>query len=281
MTSDLELRAIDRQQRRFAAIGLLAIVVSFVHMAAALALFSRESWYEQAAALAMTALVDIATWMLAGYVDYARRRQLSRSFWIKALFGFALAISMFLNGAYLYANRPPDALLPEWMSIGIAATFALFVPLLIGVAALIRGELEDDRPHLARDAAREDPRLADLRQQLAGQEQEIANSRARLADHEGAVATAHEEAATLRSQLARGEQEIARLRESLAGAQSLNRQLRDAPAPIPSKQAQIAYAVRETARGRSQLEVARELDVPEATLRGWLKNQTNGHHAPA
>jgi len=141
----LELQASDRQQRRFSWLSLLAIGVSFVHMAAALALFSRTAWYERGAALAMTGLVDVATWGLAGYFDYARRRRLSRSGWIKALFGFALAISMFLNGAYLYANRPPSDVLPQWMSIGIAAAFAVFVPMLIGVASLIRGELEDDR----------------------------------------------------------------------------------------------------------------------------------------
>lgn len=140
---ELELEAIDRQQRRFGRLSLLAIVVSFVHMAAALALFSGAAWYEVGAALAMTALVDVATWALAGYFDYAARWRLARSVWIKATFGFALAISMFLNGAYLYANRP--ATLPAWMSVGIAGAFAVFVPMLIGVASLIRGELEDDR----------------------------------------------------------------------------------------------------------------------------------------
>jgi hypothetical protein len=148
---ELELEAIDRQQRRFSRLSLLAIIVSFVHIAAALALFSGAAWYEVGAALAMTALVDVATWALAGYFDYAARRRLARSIWIKATFGFALAISMFLNGAYLYAHRPPS--LPGWMSIGIAGAFAVFVPMLIGVASLIRGELEDDRLWLQQQAS--------------------------------------------------------------------------------------------------------------------------------
>ena len=120
-------------------------------MAAALALFSGAAWYEVGVALAMTALVDVATWVLAGYFDYAARRQLARSRWIKVTFGFALAISMFLNGAYLYANRP--ASLPGLMGVAIAAAFAVFVPLLIGVASLIRGELEDDRLRIQQQAA--------------------------------------------------------------------------------------------------------------------------------
>jgi hypothetical protein len=144
-TEALELHAIERQQRRFGWISVAAIVVSFVHMATALALFSRESLIERGAALAMTALVDVATWAIANYVDYARRRQLTRSSWVKGLFAFALAISMDLNGTYLYAYRPAADVLPTWTSILIACAFAVFVPMLIGVASLIRGELEDDR----------------------------------------------------------------------------------------------------------------------------------------
>lgn len=141
----IEISAIDRQQRRFSWLSVAAIIVSFVHMAAALALFSGSSWYEQIAALAMTGLVDFATWVIAGYVDYAKRRGLSRSGWIKLLFGFALAISMGLNGAYLWSHRPAESLLPWWISLFITGTFALFIPMLIGVASLARGELEDDR----------------------------------------------------------------------------------------------------------------------------------------
>jgi hypothetical protein len=154
-TEALELHAIERQQRRFGWISVAAIVVSFVHMATALALFSREALIERGAALAMTALVDVATWAIANYVDYARRRQLTRSSWVKGLFAFALAISMGLNGAYLYAYRPSADVLPTWTSILIAFAFAVFVPMLIGVASLIRGELEDDRLCIQQAQARQ------------------------------------------------------------------------------------------------------------------------------
>jgi hypothetical protein len=154
-THALELHAIERQQRRFGWISVAAILVSFVHMATALALFSRESLIERGAALAMTALVDVATWAIANYVDYARRRQLTRSSWVKGLFAFALAISMGLNGAYLYAYRPSADVLPTWTSILIAFAFAVFVPMLIGVASLIRGELEDERLCIQQAQARQ------------------------------------------------------------------------------------------------------------------------------
>jgi hypothetical protein len=161
-TEALELHAIERQQRRFGWISVAAIVVSFVHMATALALFSREALIERGAALAMTALVDVATWAIANYVDYARRRQLTRSRWVKGLFAFALMISMGLNGAYLYAYRPPAAVLPTWTSLLIACAFAVFVPMLIGVASLIRGELEDDRLCIQQAQARQTRYVAPL-----------------------------------------------------------------------------------------------------------------------
>jgi hypothetical protein len=141
----LELVAIDRQTRRFSLLSLATIVVSFVHMVSALALFSGEHWYEGLAAMLMTGLVDFATWAVAGYIDYAKRRGLSRSGWVLALFYAALGISGGLNFAYLYANRPPAEKLPSWASVLIAVVFAFFIPACIGVASLIRGELEDDR----------------------------------------------------------------------------------------------------------------------------------------
>lgn len=142
---DIELAAIGRQQRRFAWITYVMIGVSFVHMFAALALFSGREWYEQLAAAGMTIMVDLATWALAEYHHYATRRKLARSGWVRVLFGVALFISCTLNGSYLYANRPAEQQLPYIMAVSIAVLFALFVPMLIGVSSLIRGELEDDR----------------------------------------------------------------------------------------------------------------------------------------
>lgn len=141
----LDLVAIDRQQRRFSLLSLATIIVSFVHMVSALALFSGDHWYEGIAAMLMTGLVDFATWAVAGYIDYAKRRGLSRSRWVLLLFYSALGISGGLNFAYLYANRPTADQLPSWASIAIACVFAFFIPACIGVASLIRGELEDDR----------------------------------------------------------------------------------------------------------------------------------------
>jgi hypothetical protein len=72
------MRAIDLQQPRFTWLSGMAIIVSVVHMGVALAFFSRAAWVEHGAAPAMTGLVDVDTWALAGYIDYACR-QLSRS----------------------------------------------------------------------------------------------------------------------------------------------------------------------------------------------------------
>lgn len=144
-STELEIGATDRQQRRFTWITIAMIGVSFVHMFGAVALFSGGQWYEYAAAALMTGMVDVATWALGSYKDYAKRRQFSRSGWVHALFLFALALSFCLNLAYLLTHMPSVDILPVPVSIAIAVLFSLFIPSLIGVAALIRGELEDDK----------------------------------------------------------------------------------------------------------------------------------------
>ncbi|MEM8534437.1 MAG: hypothetical protein AAGF95_26570 [Chloroflexota bacterium] len=315
----IELATIDRQQRRFSWISGLAIIVSFVHMAAALALFSDNAWYERGAALAMTGLVDIATWALAGYFDYARRRQTSRSGWIKTLFGFALVISMFLNGAYLYTHRPPPTELPEWMSIGIAITFAVFVPMLIGVASLIRGELEDDRLALQQaarhtvDAAQLEADLAQARAELEKAQTETAQTRDQLAQHEMMRAHHDDQAARMANDLAQRDTALAQLTDEQAHretqmAQSLE-QLRESQEHLVQRESEIAHLREELAQVRDDLarpmmvgevdllviaqrmlqagiptrETAACLHMAESTMRSRLKRitqqNTNGAHA--
>ena len=149
---DGELAAIDRQQRRFFWLSIATMVVSFVHMVGALALFSDGSFIGMAAAVLMTALVDGATWVVTGYYDYAKRRNLTRGWLVLALLVVALLISCGLNLAYLIQHMP--ASLPPLIGYVIAVAFALFIPLCIAVAASERGQLEDDRTqHAAQPAA--------------------------------------------------------------------------------------------------------------------------------
>lgn len=146
--ADLELEATDRQQGRFSWITVAMIAVSFVHMVSAVALFSGGAWYEMAAAAAMTLMVDVVTWAIGSYKDYAKRRSLKRSGWVQTLFIFSLLLSFGLNLAYLLTHMPPDDKLPWYVSVAIAIVFSVFIPAVIGVAALIRGELEDDKVQL-------------------------------------------------------------------------------------------------------------------------------------
>lgn len=143
--SNIELNAIDRQQRRFSGLSIATMVVSFVHMVAALSLFSDGSKLGNLAAFLMTGLVDGATWVITGYIDYARRRNLKRNRLVAGLLWGALAISFGLNLAYLLAHQPPVDKVPAFVSIGIAIVFSVFIPACIGVASLARGELEDDK----------------------------------------------------------------------------------------------------------------------------------------
>lgn len=281
---ELELRAIDGQRRRFGVVSLAAILVSFVHMAATLLLFSQATWYEKAAAMAMTGLVDVATWVIAEYFDYAKRRQLKRSLWSKVLFGSTLIISMALNGGYLWANRPTDqSRMPEELSAIIAVAFAVFVPLLIAVASLIRGELTDDRLTLQqqtmRDAAQQDTAVRDALVLVAQHEKEVAyyqEQHAQLQTNHAQLQAAHtqQHATTAQEQeqhahLQRSYQE---LRHAYAQLQAEHAHLAEAgPLDI------VALAQRLKGKGMSGRDMADVLLIPESTLRSRMKALTNGH----
>jgi uncharacterized membrane protein len=244
-TAPVELAAIDRQQRRFGTISLLAIVVSFVHMGAALALFSGPSWYEVGAALAMTALVDVATWAIAEYHHYAQRRRLARSRWVQVLFGVALLISMTLNGAYLHAHRPDAAQLPAWLSIGIAVAFAVFVPMLIGVAALVRGELEDDRLRVLSCRLLNAQERAEL-EQLRGDYERLHEEQVALLAERRHLLIDAQDAAKLRAELAQRADVVAQAEQesaqSAAEAAQLRAQLAQVAQELAQRDARVAQA---------------------------------------
>lgn len=151
--TDLEIAAIDSMRRRFSALTVFTIAVSFIHMAASLVLYSSSQWHEIAASLAMTLLVDVVTWLMASLFEYASIRQLQRSGWAKALFGASLLISMLLNFVYLYVHRPADTTVPYFVSLAISIAFAIFVPATIGVSSVVNGELYRDRLEYQRTIA--------------------------------------------------------------------------------------------------------------------------------
>lgn len=145
----LEAETIRRHMRRFSWLSTATIAVSFIHMVGAIALYSPEATgllavMHMAAAVGMTALTDLASWVVANYLHYAKRRKLTRSGWIKALFAFALVITLGLNFAYLWKYKPAATEIPIWTSALIAGAFGIFIPMCIAVSALARGELEDD-----------------------------------------------------------------------------------------------------------------------------------------
>lgn len=296
MTDTLELHAIDTQRRRFGAVALAAIVVSFVHMAAALTLFSGPMWHEKAAALAMTALVDWATWAIAEYLDYAKRRQLARSRWIKVVFAFALIISMALNAAYLVAHRPPEGVIPGWLSAVVAAAFAVFVPLLIAVASLARGELTDDRLTQTQAAQAETSARADLAQTraaLAQAEADAVQLRTQLAQTQAEAARATSDNARLCAEREMLDQDNARLESDAARLNAAHAriaaELAQTTAELTQARAELEQARAATAldplalarqmidAGLPSRKAAQIVGMSESTLRGRLKALTNGH----
>jgi hypothetical protein len=151
--AELEIQAILDQDRRFRNLMHGAVIVSFVHMATTLLLFSGESWYDQLSGFFMTMIIDFTIIYLAMYIDYARRRGYSRSRWVYVTFGASLLLSVGLNGAYMWSHRPPATKVPEIASGAISVLFAIFVPLVVGISSLIRGELHEDRLGLEREAS--------------------------------------------------------------------------------------------------------------------------------
>lgn len=139
-----------------------------------------------------------------------------------------------------------------------------------------------------RSRARTARRLRGLRRMARELQTEIASARAKLEEglrvaRDSAAEQARlsqqdrERAADLKRQLAESQQAV---RELSAEAASLRVQVQapfDLPASEPPTRARIVAYVREQlAAGRSQLDIARELDIADATLRGWLK-QIDGH----
>jgi hypothetical protein len=164
---EIELQEIERHKRRFRFLTIATIVVSFVHMVTALLLYSGPEWYEQLATCLMTLLIDVATWVVASYLDYALRKKLARSAWVKRLFLCALAISGLLNFSYIYAKMPKDDVVPTWISVALAVFFGFFIPACIGVASLAVGELDDDRTKMQMADADERSLLGQLQSQVA------------------------------------------------------------------------------------------------------------------
>jgi len=129
---------------------------------------------------------------------------------------------------------------------------------------------------------------ASLREQAANQEQAIVRLREQLSEAREQLhikttiaASEHDEAANLRATvanakagLANREQEIVQLRESLAEAREQIMVFGDTP---PTHARVVAHVREQLARGRSLLDIARELGFSESTVRGWLKPATNGH----
>jgi hypothetical protein len=256
-------------------------------MAAALALFAGPNWYELAAALAMTALVDLATWIIAEYHHYAQRRHMARSRWVGALFILALLISMALNGAYLYVHRPTQGQLPELVSILIAIFFSIFVPMLIGVASLSRGELEDDRLRIQQSTAQQRSELALLRDDIAQAHAELARVRGELAHARADGAQYEEELAQARALVVQAQEQDAQLAREYAQA---NEQLARTTTQLAQANEQLAQLEHELAQpividgldvltiarrlldaGLSTRETARLIGMKDSTMRSRLK----------
>lgn len=260
--------------RRFTILSWLAIGVSYVHQAASLLLFSGAGWLDVAAGLGMTAIVDLALWMLGEYL-YEARRAGRKAGWALLAFLIAIAVSIGLNFVYLYTHRPKDAVLTEWVSTPVAAVFAVFVPLLIGVSGLIRADLA----RWQMDADGQAVSLAALEQQARHATDEARQLRATNERLTAAHASATDEARQARADAT----EQARQLESLRASATANHATTTAEARQATEQARAfeqqarqatADATAATARARDLEQQARQATDEARQLRAQLEQAT-------
>jgi hypothetical protein len=126
----------------------LAVVVSFAHMAATILRYASGDWYALAVAAGMTLLIDLVTIRL---IDYQITATWRVSRWIVAFLALSLALSMALNGVYLWTFRPRD--IPDAINALIAVALALFVPGWIAVSAVMHAEWTRHTAPVARHGA--------------------------------------------------------------------------------------------------------------------------------
>jgi hypothetical protein len=271
----------------------MAIVVSFAHMVTTIALYSSGAWYAGLVAGAMTLLIDIAIYELIEYLLGAHRAGWRPAWPVPAFLALAIVLSISLNGAYLWAYRPPAAVVPDWLSMLITSALAVFVPGWIAIAAIMSAELEGRR---AAHQAQVDE-LAQLRADVAELRtaaQDRDQARARVAQLEG-------ETARLLPDLAQQSESLAQLRATLEDrtreaaqwsaqvahvdqaaraavaqrdteAAILRAQLDEARAVAELDPRDIAHRLREA--GVATRTIARGLERPESTVRGWITERT-------
>jgi len=264
---------------RFWWLSLVAIVVSYIHQAASLLLFSGDGYLDTFAGLGMTAIVDVGLWMLSEYLYEAAQAGRRRG-WATLAFLIALAVSVGLNFVYLWTNRPPPDTLDEWLSWIIAIVFAIFIPLLIGVAGLIRADLARWRgermdeaqtsAQLRTEARQARAEATALARQLEQAQAELVEAHARATAAHGKGTEAHARATTAEQQATEAH---ARATTAEQQATELARQLEQARAEATALPTRATVAARLRAAlesGATAAELARTTGWKESTLRDMV-----------
>lgn len=233
--------------RRFWWLSATAIGVSYVHQAGSLLLFSGDTWYDTAAALGQIGIVDAGLWMLSEYLYEAAQAGRRRG-WAILAFLIASVVSVGLNFTYLWTNRPPPETLNEWMSGAIASVFAIFIPLLIGVAGLIRADLarwRGERVAEQSSAAQLRVEARQARAESTALTRELAQARAALAEAHARATAAHGKGAE------EARQAHARATEAHARATAAEQQATEQARLATEREQQSTALTRELAQARA------------------------------
>lgn len=188
----------------------------------------------------------------------------------------SVLVAVLMNSLAHYGTKVPNAYAGAPLNL-LAAGLALIASaplagLAYAVSALLHRLSEADvRGRAESDEVRE------LRDNLTATREQITRLTNDLAGRDAALVSATTDSTIAREQATTIGREARDLREQLGTARATPATTRELP---PSRTRIVAYTQGQLASGaRSLSDVARELGISEATLRGWVKAATNGHAA--
>ncbi len=133
------LITMETQKQSFFWLALGVIVVSFVHIAAVVSLFSGEGFLDRVAAILLAVVVDVYLAMASWYIDFRKQKGYGVSAQVWAVTMLALCVSLGMNLAYM-VNHMPDGI-PLWLAWPVAIGFSVLTTAIVWISSVISSEV--------------------------------------------------------------------------------------------------------------------------------------------
>jgi hypothetical protein len=261
---------------------LLLLAYSFERTSWLFGLF--ETWTPAAQAAALVVELSAVALLVGGGALLILDR--AAQAWANRALVAVLSVSALANvtAGYLRGGQQTLALLSSgrdgdvarWAAYAVAAALWLVTNLAVPGLILFLSKLLE-RLISALVSGSYDPlrlELALLRGQLAGNAELLVDADTRLVENERVCVAARDEVADLRGKLAAADAALVASRQKLVDNEQR------LAGSVPGRAAIVAYTQAQLRGARALEAIARELDIPPATLRGWLQRAavgSNGH----